>query len=72
MVLSRLNKQTKAIALDNSSLFDIHKLSHYKEVDHVVNHLFEMLCEKNPVFLRKNASKNKSQLKTIIDNLYLN
>jgi len=72
MVVSRLNKQTKAIALDNSSLFDIHKLSHYKEVDHVVNHLFKMLCEKNPVFLRKNASKNKSQLKTLIVNLYLN
>ena len=65
-------KQSKAIALDNSSLFDIHKLSNYSEVDKVVNHLFNYLCKKDPQFQRKNVSRNKSQLKTLIVNLYLN
>ena len=66
------NKKTKAIMLDNSTLFDIHKLSEYKEVDNCVVYLFDILSKKIDKFKRKNASKNKSQLKTLIVNLYKN
>ena len=65
------NKE-KAIRLDNSTLFDIHKLSEYKEVDNCVAYLFDILSEKIDKFKRKNPSKNKSQLKTLIVNLYKN
>ena len=39
-------KKTKAIRLDNSTLFDIHKLSEYKEVDNCVAYLFDILSKK--------------------------
>ena len=65
-------KKTKAIRLDNSTLFDIHKLSEYKEVDICVAYLFNILSKKIDKFKRKNPSKNKSQLKTLIVNLYKN
>ena len=39
-------KKTKAIRLDNSTLFDIHKLSEYKEVDICVAYLFNILSKK--------------------------
>ena len=66
-----VNKE-KAIRLDNSTLFDIHKLSEYKEVDNCVAYLFDILSKKIDKFKRKNPSKNKSQLKTLIVNLYKN
>ena len=62
----------KAIRLDNSTLFDIHKLSEYKEVDNCVAYLFNILSKKIDKFKGKNPSKNKSQLKTLIVNLYKN
>jgi len=65
-------KKTKAIRLDNATLFDIHKLSEYKEVDNCVAYLFDILSNKIDKFKRKNPSKNKSQLKTLIVNLYKN
>ncbi|XOJ89666.1 hypothetical protein ABXT57_01990 [Methylophilaceae bacterium Uisw_097] len=65
------NKE-KAIRLDNSTLFDIHKLSEYKEVDNCVAYLFDILSKKIDKFKRKNPSKNKSQLKTLVVNLYKN
>jgi hypothetical protein len=40
-----VNKE-KAIRLDNSTLFDIHKLSEYKEVDNCVAYLFDILAIK--------------------------
>ena len=64
--------KSKAIRLDNSTLFDIHKLSEYKEVDNCVAYLFDILSKKIDKFKRKNPSKNKSQLKTLIVNLYKN
>ena len=65
-------KKAKAILLDNATLFDIHKLSEYKEVDNCVAYLFDILSKKIDKFKRKNPSKNKSQLKTLIVNLYKN
>jgi len=65
-------KKAKAILLDNATLFDIHKLSEYKEVDNCVAYLFDILSKKIDKFKRKNPSKNKSQLKTLIINLYKN
>ena len=64
--------KAKAISLENSTLFDIHKLSEYKEVDYCVAYLFDILSKKIDKFKRKNTSKNKSQLKTLIVNLYKN
>ena len=64
--------KSKAIRLDNSTLFDIHKLSEYKEVDNCVAYLFDILSNKIDKFKRKNPSKNKSQLKTLVVNLYKN
>jgi len=66
-----VNKE-KAIRLENSTLLDIHKLSEYKEVDNCVAYLFDILSKKIDKFKRKNPSKNKSQLKTLIVNLYKN
>ena len=66
-----VNKE-KAIRLENSTLLDIHKLSEYKEVDNCVAYLFDILAIKIDKFKRKNPSKNKSQLKTLIVNLYKN
>ena len=54
-------KKTKAIRLDNSTLFDIHKLSEYKEVDICVAYLFNILSKKIDKFKRKNPSKNKCE-----------
>ena len=65
-------KKEKAIRLENSTLLDIHKLSEYKEVDNCVAYLFDILSKKIDKFKRKNPSKNKSQLKTLIVNLYQN
>jgi len=65
-------KKEKAIRLGNSTIFDIHKLSEYKEVDNCVAYLFDILSEKIDKFKGKNPSKNKSQLKTLIVNLYRN
>ena len=65
-------KKVKAILLDNATLFDIHKLSEYKGVDNCVDYLFDILSKKIDKFKRKNPSKNKSQLKTLIVNLYKN
>ena len=65
-------KKAKAILLDNATLFDIHKLSDYKEVDNCVVYLFDILSKKIDKFKRKNPSKNKSQLKSLIVNLYKN
>ena len=65
-------KKAKALLLDNATLFDIHKLSEYKEVDNCVAYLFDILSKKIDKFKRKNPSKNKSQLKTLIVNLYKN
>ena len=65
-------KKAKAILLDNATLFDIHKLSEYKEVDNCVVYLFDILSKKIDKFKRKNPSKNKSQLKTLVVNLYKN
>ena len=39
-------KKAKAIRLDNATLFDIHKLSEYKEVDNCVAYLFDILSKK--------------------------
>jgi len=40
-------KKAKAILLDNATLFDIHKLSDYKEVDNCVIYIFNILYKKN-------------------------
>ena len=39
-------KKAKAILLNNATLFDIHKLSEYKEVDNFVAYLFDILSKK--------------------------
>ena len=69
---NNIDKVTKAIALDNSVLFDIHKLSLYPEVKYLVDYFFDYLKKKNKKFEGKNPTKNKTQLNTLIINLYLN
>ena len=43
---NNIDKVTKAIALDNSVLFDVHKLSLYPEVKDLVNYFFEHFKKK--------------------------
>lgn len=69
---NNIDKVTKAIALDNSVLFDVHKLSLYPEVKDLVNYFFEHFKKVNKKFEGKNPTKNKTQLNTLIINLYLN
>ena len=70
--INNIDKVTKAIALDNSVLLDVHKLSLYPEVKHLVDYFFDYLKKKNKKFEGKNPTKNKTQLNTLIINLYLN
>ena len=56
-------KKAKAILLDNATLFDIHKLSEYKEVDNCVVYLFDILSKKIDKFKRKNPSKKQVPIK---------
>ena len=70
--ITNIDTVNKAIALDNSSLFDVHKLSLYPEVKHLVDYFFDYLKKRNKKFEGKNPTKNKTQLNTLIINLYLN
>lgn len=59
----------KAERLNNSALFDVHRWSDHPEVNHVVNHVFELL-KKTPAFRGKEKSLKK-HLKVVLLDLYV-
>lgn len=67
--LSQWFNYQRAVALDNSELFDVHTWSEYPEVNNAVNQLYSILLEL-PDF-RGHAVLRKKHLKVIILHLYV-
>jgi len=70
MVIDNINIINKAIELDNSELFDIHKWSDYPEVNSLVDKLFLELSS-DLTLVKGNLKIRKKHLKTLVLDLYV-